>query len=176
MSRIAAGLFAVLLWTAAGWGQDVRYNFVQGTDFSVYKTYRWLEKNDGAHPDQIADGQIRQAIESQLALKGLTKNDAGKADMLVGYQVAVNQERQWNASGMGGPGSWRWGGMGTATSSTINIGTLVVDLYDGATNKPVWRGDATKTLDRGKDPVKNQEKLQKAVAKLMKNYPPPVKK
>ena len=78
--------------------------------------------------------------------------------------------------GMGGAGSWRWGGTGTATSSTINIGTLVVGLYDAAAKKLVWRGDATKTLNPSKDPAKNQQNLQKAVAKLMKKYPPPVKK
>ena len=68
------------------------------------------------------------------------------------------------------------GGMGTMTSSTINIGTLVVDLYDVAAKKQVWHGIATKTLNPSKDPQKNQETTQKAVAKLLKNYPPPVKK
>lgn len=176
VSQIAIGLFVVLFCAALGWAQDVRYNYVPGTDFSKYKTYKWIENKDGAHPDQMVDGQIKQAIDSQLALKGLTKTADEKADMYVDYQIAVNQERQWNAMGMGGPGSYRWGGMGTATSSTINIGTLVVDLYDAAAKKPVWRGDATKTLNPSKDPAKNQKNLEKAVAKLLKNYPPPVKK
>ena len=37
----------------------------------------------------------------------------------------------------------RWGGMGTATSSTINVGTLVLDMYDPATKQLVWAGHAT---------------------------------
>ncbi len=172
--QTAVGLCAVLVTCSAlCFAQDVHYNFVPGTDFSKYKTYKWVEIQGGGHPDQIVGEQIKQAIDSQLAMKGLSKIDSDNADLYVAYQVAVNQERQWNAYGLGGP--VRWGGMGTATSSTINIGTLVVDMYDSATKKAVWRGDATKTVERSKDPQKNLEKLQKSVAKLMKNYPPPVK-
>jgi Domain of unknown function (DUF4136) len=63
----------------------------------------------------------------------------------------------------------------TATSSTINVGNLDLDIYDVALKKQVWRGEATKTLNPSKDPQKNQKRLEKAMAKLLKNYPPPVK-
>jgi hypothetical protein len=66
--------------------------------------------------------------------------------------------------------------MGTATSSTINIGTLVVDVFDAAAKQQIWTGEATKTLSPSKDPQKNQQDLQKGVAKLLKNFPPAVKK
>lgn len=32
------------------------------------------------------------------------------------------------------------GGMGTATSSTINVGTLGIDFFDLGTKNLVWRG------------------------------------
>jgi hypothetical protein len=66
-------------------------------------------------------------------------------------------------------------GTGSATSSTIKVGTLALDMIEAATKTEVWQGTATKTLNPSKDPQKNQEKLQKAMAKLLKNYPPPVK-
>jgi hypothetical protein len=175
--RIALGLSFVLVCATLGWAQKVRYNYDTSTDFSKYKTYKWIDSKEGAAPDQLIDSQIKQAIDSQLAQKGLTKTADEKADMLVVYQIAVSQETQWNTMGMGGPGSWRWGGgMGTATSSTIKTGTLAVGLCDAASKKLVWRGDASKTLNPSKDPEKNQKNLQKAVAKLMEKYPPPVKK
>lgn len=69
---------------------------------------------DGAaQPNQILDAQIKASIDSQLATKGLTKTDSEKADLFIGYQVSIDQERQWNAYGMGG-------GMATATSTAIN--------------------------------------------------------
>jgi len=152
--------------------QDVTYNFMPGTDFSKFHTYRWVTIEGGVHPNQIVDAQIKQSVDSQLASKGLIKTDAEKVDLFVAYQVAVDQEKQWNAYGMGGP---RWGGMASAQSSTISVGTLVLDLYDPAAKQLVWTGKATKTLDPSKDQEKNQKNLDKAMAKLLKNYPPPKK-
>ena len=160
---------AILCCCVAARAQDVRYNYVPGTDFSKYKTYKWVRVPDARYPDQILDGQIKQAIDSQLSLKGLTKTEDDSADLYVAYQVSISQETQWNS--FGGPG-WRISGM-AVTSSTINIGTLVLDIYDAAAKQQVWRGDATKTLNPSKDPQKNLKKLQKAMAKLLKHYPPP---
>ena len=66
-------------------------------------------------------------------------------------------------------GSW---GDTRITSSTIEIGKLVIGLFDPATKQLVWRGSASKTLDVKKDPDKNYRNLEKATAKLFKNYPP----
>ena len=166
-------LFAValLLGTATTLAaQDVRYNSMPGTDFSKYHTYKWVSIEGGAHPNQIMDAEITQAVDSQLASKGLTKTDAETADLFVGYQIAVDQEKQWNAWGMGG--GVRWGGMGSATSSTINVGTLVLDMYDPSTKQLVWTGNATKTIDPSGNQEKNQKNLNKAMQKLLKHYPP----
>jgi hypothetical protein len=70
---------------------------------------------------------------------------------------------------MGGP---RMGGMGTATSSTISVGTLVLDMYDPTSKQLVWTGRATKTLDPSNNQEKKQKNLDKAMQKLLKNYPP----
>ena len=182
LSRMIAIAGLVLVWCVAASAQDIKYNFLQGTDFSKYKTYKWIQIPNVQYPNSILDDQIKRAIDSQLALKGLTKTE-DNPDLYVAYQVAVNQEKQWNSystgSDMWGWGGWRgWGGMSTTTttSSTINIGTLNVDLYDVGAKKQVWRGEASKTLGSGKDPQKVDKNLNKAVAKLLKKYPPPVKK
>jgi len=178
----------LLLCCGALAAQDVRYNYAQGTDFTKYKTYKWVQVPGVQYPNQILDGQIKQAIDTQLSIKGLSKTEGDDPDLYVAYQAAVNQEKQWNAYSSGGDywgyGGWRgWGGyMGggmqttTVTSSTINVGTLNLDFYDVATKKQVWRGEATKTLKHQKDPQKLQRNLDKAVAKLLKNYPPRIKK
>jgi len=163
-------VFAALVTARIAGAQDVRYNFMPGTDFSKYHTYRWVAIEGGAHPNQIMDAQIKQAVDSQLASKGLTKTDSDKADLYIGYQIAVDQEKQWNGYGMGG--GLRWGGMASATSSTINVGTLVLDMYDPSAKHLVWTGNATKTIDPSSNQEKNQKNLNKAMAKLLKNYPP----
>ncbi len=173
---------ALLLCCAVAAAQDVRYNYLQGTEFSKYKSYKWVQVPGVQYPNQILDGQIKQAIDAQLSMKGLARTDSDNAELYVTYQLAINQERQWNTFSTGGD-AWGWGGWGgwggmqstTATSSTINIGNLDLDFYDVALKKQIWRGEATKTLNPSKDPQKNQKRLEKAMAKLLKNYPPPVK-
>jgi hypothetical protein len=33
-------------------GQDVKYNFMPGTDFSKYHTYKWVAIEGASHPNQ----------------------------------------------------------------------------------------------------------------------------
>jgi len=51
----------------------------------------------------------------------------------------------------------------------------VLDIYDPAAKQLVWTGRATKTLDPSKSQEKNQKNLDKAMAKLLKNFPPKAK-
>jgi hypothetical protein len=166
---IIAGIL-ILCAGPAAFAQDVTYNFMPGTNFANYHTYKWVVIPGGPHPNQIMDAEIKQAVDSQLAAKGLTKTDSDKADLYVGYQIAVDQEKQWNGFGMGG--GLRWGGMASATSSTISNGTLVLDMYDTNSKQLVWTGRATKTLDPSSNQEKNMKNLDKAMQKLLKNYPP----
>src|SRR6185503_1734179 len=146
-----AGL-ALLLCVVPVSAQDVRYNFLPGTDFAKYKTYKWSRIPKVEYPNQILDNQIMQAIDAQLLLKGLSKTEGESADLIVVYQAAVSQQQQWNSYSTDMGGRWGgWGGFGgssttTTTSQTINIGTLNVDLYDAAAKNQIWRGAATKTL------------------------------
>ena len=177
----------LLLWCVSAAAQDIKYNFLPGTDFSKYKTYKWVRIPKVDYPNQILDNQIMQAIDAQLGLKGLTKSE-DNPDLYVAYQAAVDQEKRWNSYSTDMGGGWgygRWGGWGgygggmsttTTTSETINVGTINVDLYEVAAKNQVWRGSASKTLGSGKDPEKVQKNLGKAMAKLFKKYPPPVKK
>jgi hypothetical protein len=157
-----------------------------GTNFSKYHTYAWV--NDvqgmpavGGHPDQILDAQVKQAIDSQMAAKGLTKlEDGSKADLLLGYQLAIDQEKQINDFGnnFGSLGPWaswgpwgRWGpwaggfGAFSANTSSINIGTFVVGMYD-----PAVRSSFGSVLPNMRlNPVRNRRKTRKGQIREQKN-------
>jgi hypothetical protein len=183
-----------LLWIAVWFcafgafagAQDVRYNFDKETDFSKFKTYKWVTLKNAAQLDDLLDKQIKQALDAELATKGLTKVDTDNADLFVGYQGAVGQEKQFTSfsSDWGyGPGwygrGWYGGGGSSTTTgqtSTIYVGQLALDMYDSAKHDLVWRGLASKTIDPKAKPEKQQKNLAKAVKKMLKNYPPPVKK
>jgi Domain of unknown function (DUF4136) len=171
LAKMGMGLALALLACSLAPAQDVTTNSMPGIDFTKYHTYKWVSVQGATYPNQIVDAQIKDSIDSQLASKGLTKTDTDKADLYIGYQVSIDQERQWNAYGMGG--GLRWGGgMATAQSSTIGIGTLVLDMYDPSTKQLVWTGRATKTLDPSANQQKKQKNLDNAMKKLLKNFPP----
>ena len=187
MRQILAAVCVGLLWSVAISAQDIKYNFMPGTDFAKYKTYRWAKVPNVQYPNGILDSQIMQAIDTQLSQKGLSKSSGDESDLVVTYQAAVDQEKRWNSFSTGdtmwGYGRWGgWGGYGggmsttTTTSETIHVGTLSVDIYDAAAKNQIWKGQATKTLGSGKDPAKVNKNINKAMAKLFKKYPPPPQK
>ena len=183
-ATFAPALVFALAVSHVTYAQDVRTNYMPGTNFSKYHTYAWVDEVQGVptvggRPDQILDAQVKQAIDSQMAGKGFTKvTEADKADLLLGYQLALSQEKQINGfgDGWGGYGGWGpWGGglnSFSATTSTINIGTFVVGMYDASAKKLVWIGAAQHAIEPSKKQEKNQERLNKGAQKLLKNFPP----
>ena len=171
-----------LLISSGAVAQDVRYNFDKNTDFAKFKTYKWVAVKQTPQVDQLKDKQIKESVDAELAKKGLTKVDADTADLYVAYQAAIGSEKQFTSYNTGwdyGPGWYRggWygggGGMTTGQTSTIYTGQLAVDMYDSKNHDLVWRGVVSKTLDPEAKPDKQQKNLNKAVAKLLKNFPPP---
>ena len=176
LARTVFVLFVIALFSGTlAQAQSVTYQAMPGTNFASFHTYQWTNIPGGMHPDQITDQEIRQAVDTQLTNKGFTKITNGNPDLYVCYQIAVDQERQWNAMGMGG--GFRFGGMGmgSATSSTISNGTLVLDFYAVTSQQQIWQGRATKTLNPSSNAQKNLKNLDNGIAKLMKNFPPPNK-
>lgn len=167
--------------------QDVRYDFDKEKDFSKYKTYKWAAIKGADQPDDLTAKAITSAIDAELASKGLTKTDSDNADLLVGYQTAIGTEKQFTSFNTGwgygpgwGGGWYGYGGMSTSTTygstSTVYVGSLDLSMYDPVSKQLVWRGSASKTLDPKAKPEKKQKNINKAVAKLLKKYPPEVKK
>jgi hypothetical protein len=156
----------------AAFAQDVQFDYDRSASFGAYKTYQWVDYKPVQVGDELLDRDIKRAVDEQLAGKGLRRVESG-GDLLVGYQAGISQEKEFDS--LGGWGRWGgpWGGgYGRVTTSTIDVGKLVIGLFDPSTKQLVWRGAASKTLDLSKDPDKNYRNLEKAMAKLFRNYPP----
>jgi len=171
----------LLLGVSSAVAQDVRYDFDKDKDFSKYKTYKWVEIKGADQPDDLTSRKMAAAIDAELATKGLTKTEADTADLYIGYQTAIGQEKEFTSYNTGwgyGPGwggGW-YGGGGMSTTygstSTVYVGQLDLSMYDPAQKQLVWRGVATKTLDPKAKPEKKEKNIAKAVGKLLKNFPP----
>jgi len=170
---ILPGIFLTTLFLASSaFAQNVSYNFDTKAD------------SQSMDIDELTMNQLGETLDAEFAKKGLTKTTAATADLVIVYQLAIRNEKELTTYSSGfstGPywgGGWYGGGGGYSTTSvnTLTIGTLGLDIYDPSTKQLIWRGVATKTLDTGAKPGKRQRNMTKAIAKLLKNFPPPVKK
>jgi hypothetical protein len=171
-------LLITVLISANAYAQKVTTDHDRKADFSAYKTYSWGEGTPAKNP--LGHRRIIAGIEAQLAAKGWTKVESD-SDVVVIYSAATTTEVQINTFETGGPwGGYRWGwggyrggyggGVSTTTVQKIPVGQLIIDMADVKNKDFVWRGTASDTLSD--KPEKNQKKLDKALAKMFKNFPP----
>src|SRR5262250_447780 len=130
---LVLSFITLLVAMGSSLAQDVRYNFDKSADFSKFKTYKWVPIKGAATVSDLVDKQIKEAVDAELATKGLSRVEGENADLYIGYQPAVNQEKQFNSYSTGwgyGPGwgSGWYGGMGSTSTygstSTIYQGQL----------------------------------------------------
>jgi len=174
MKRIAL-LLPLVLGFAAGpaAAQDVSYNYDQDTDFSKFKSYKWVDIKRVQQVDYATTRQITFVIDAELAKKGLLKTESDHADLYIGYQTALSRQTAWMPyrDGWGyGPG---WGGgLASLPEASIHAGELDLDMYAATEKKLVWRGTVSNAFDLNLNLDRNETKIQKSVEKLLQNYPP----
>ena len=178
---LALSMFLSLASAGQAIAQDVRYNFDNSADFTKFKTYKWVEIKGAGQVNPLVEKQIKDAIDAELAKKGLQKAENNDADLFIGYQAGMQKEKEYTSYSTGwgyGPGwyggGWYGGGGGmvSGSTSTIFMGQLALDMYAQAPHTLVFRTVASKELDTEAKPEKQAKNLAKTVAKMLKNYPP----
>jgi hypothetical protein len=168
------------LFAVAAMAQNVEYSFDQNADFTQYRTYRWEAHPGSTELDQLTKSRLSEALSTELAQKGLTQAGTGDADLVLVYQIAIRNEKEitFFDTGWGyGPG-WRGGWYGArsgstvSTTNTIQVGSLVLDMFDAKTKQLVWRAVASKAIEEGVKPERREKNAAKAAKKLLKNFPP----
>jgi hypothetical protein len=150
-------------------------------DFSQYKTYNFLgwQGNSDKILNEFDKKRIRDAFISEFEARGM-KAVSENGDMAVTLFVVVDQKTSTTAytnyygGGYGGYNRYRGGwGMGHATTtyseSDYLEGTLVMDVFDGASKDQVWQGVATSTLTE--NPDKREKAIPSKISALMKKFP-----
>jgi hypothetical protein len=170
-STIGWGVCILLLviTTSAG-AQKVIVDYDHQAPFSDYRTYKWIRPP--RMPDPLMAQRLTDAVNAQLASRGWQMVTGGPADVGIAAHGATHQARTLERFYSGYPGwGWRWGpGVVTTSVQTYPVGTLVVDMFDARNRRIVWRGVSRDTLSD--KPDKNTKKLNKAVEKMFKNFPP----
>ena len=159
----------LLLVAGTTLAQDVKVDSDNTFDFKTLKTF--YAKIGTSWDNPISEKRVLGEMEAALTQKGWTKTSEEAADAIVMIHGATQEKKDLNTfySGYGG---YRWGGMGTATTTVTEytVGTLVVDIFDAKSKQLVFRGIAQDELSDKAE--KNQKKLKKATEKMFKNFPP----
>jgi len=171
MKLVKTAVLAGLALAVAGatWAQDVKVDYDQAANFGAIKTFSI--KLGTTWGNEIQQKRVLDEFTQALQEKGWKLETAGKADAEVMVHGASQTKHTLNTyySGMGG---YRWGGMGTATTTDTEyrVGTLLVDIFDAKGKTLLWRGIAQDELSDKTE--KNIKKLGKASDKLFKDFPP----
>jgi hypothetical protein len=167
---------SLLMLPAIAAAQDVKIDFDKAFDFSTVKTY--AIKIGTTWGNDLSQRRVLTEFDEAIAGKGWKKAAEGQSDIQVILHGATQTKRNANTFYTGMGGGYRYGGMGMASAQTVvseyNVGTLVVDMFDAKTKNLVFRGTAEDEISD--NPEKNAKKLEKASAKMFKNFPPTPKK
>jgi hypothetical protein len=145
----------------------VSTDYDHSANFGRYKTYSWAKVQTA---NSIWDARVKDAVNKQLAAKGLTQAPSG-GDVSITAVETTRTQQQLNTyyHGFGGR---RFGGFGDATTTVdkYKVGALVVDVFDAGSRNLIWRGSASDTLSG--NPEKNTKNLDKCVRKMFSHFPP----
>jgi hypothetical protein len=162
---------AVLAGALVLFAADVSTDYDHHANFARYHTYSWLGVKAG---NSLWQDRIQAAVDSALAAHGWQKVPSG-GDAVVSAFGRTSQQETLQTYYDGFPGwGWRgWGGMGTATTEAIpeKVGNLTVDIFDGQSKQLIFRGQASEAIS-GDKPEKNEKKMDEAVDKMFKHFPP----
>jgi hypothetical protein len=176
---ILCGAVAVmLLSTTVVRAQDVKTDYDHKANFGNYHTFSFYRVKTA---DPLFEQRVRDQITRDLQAKGLQPVSSG-GDLAVTAIGGVTSQTEYHTfyDNLGGGFGWHhwgwWGGNAwgpgeaTTTAEQIPIGTLMVDLYDTNTHELVFRGTARGEVSN--KPDKNVSKVDKAIDKMFKDFPP----
>jgi len=165
LSAAAGSLLVVLLAACATIRVDT--DFDRNADFSRYKTYFWLSRP--ASGNASVDRRIVELVDAALRSKGWRKVGEGKGDAALDAEVLTEEEERndtyydgWALNQNVGPAQ--------TVVTTFREGTLIVNILDGRSERPIWRGVAHETLSE--NPAENEALAKQVIAKMFAAFPP----
>ena len=166
------------LLLGCGGGMRVTSSYDRAIDFSGFRTFDWMPPDNprsrdrgGATPE--LDGQIQQAIEEQLAAKGITRSTTDP-DFVVAYLATIRTNMDVttfsNVFGSREGGTW----VNDPSLTEFRQGSIVVAFVAPGTREVSWRGSAEAEMKEETmgDPVAIQQGVAEAVQKILAQYPP----
>lgn len=175
---------AVILFTCLACS-DIRVSVDHDSlqDFSGYRTYTFktgeqYHKAGRTQSNQSLDQRVEKALDEALSDLGYTKVASGAPDFFVTYEATTERRVhiqdmkvvRHGAKDMPLELNRREFNPDIGDRET-ELGTLVVDVIDAKTSRPVWRGAAQAEIEFTDPVAEKRALLQKAVDSMFERFP-----
>jgi hypothetical protein len=160
---------------------EASYNFSGLKSFTIKSTKQDTKDNILVSPFTLS--HIHAQLHSELSAHYQSVAEAEQADFLVSYHLVMEEKLdprsydQMVGFGLWAP-SYRYPSSlfyrsSFDTSVTVyNQGSLIVDMVDAKTQKPIWRGVSQKRINKALTPQQQRELLTKAIKEVLAQFPP----
>ena len=151
--------------------QIVKVKYLPHTDFTKFHTYDWTRVSHTETVNDEVDQIVQRGVDARMSEKHFTKVDGKPPDIHLVCQIAVTHAKQW--AGLD-PHITTYEAMTDSPTGEmkIDIGTLVLDVYDSTSTKLLWHGQARKIFYEQDDARVREKGINKAITQLMKEFPP----
>lgn len=158
------------------------WDYDKSANFSNLKTFAWVENasltkdTNNYQINGLMEKRVRSAVNSELSNSlGMKMVDPATADVLVNYHASVDKELEVDTFNVGYGARWGYWGTGfqhDTTAREYEVGTLVIDIVDRASNQLIWRGAKEGRLKKKQTPAQREASIKKTVANILSNFPP----
>jgi hypothetical protein len=147
----------------------INTDFDPAVSFDQYRTYSWVYTAVPQNMDPVLFQKVRASIDRSLQTRGFTPGAPG--DFAVAFTLGRRDRVEITDFGSYGPYyGYGWGPhYHDIDVRQITSGSLVIDIYDTHTRKPIWHAIATK--DVTPDHI-DQAAIDSGVDAVLAKFPP----
>ncbi len=175
---------AFLLLAGCGGSLDIYSDWDPEADFTNLRTYQFAERVATADDDprvynDITVQRISNALNTALQARGYELISSGEPDFKVAWHGSIDKKMNMETvqSNYEYTAGWRSAQDPNRPQSTTYVneweeGTLIIDIIDPKKKELMWRGTGTALVEDNVSPGQDQQKLNDAVARILKEFPP----
>lgn len=164
LSRVVPILLLVLAVGCATVITEISYDYDSSVDFASLKTYDWLPGQKTSTEFELVLKRFKNEVDAQLQAKGFRKTSSNPD-----FQIGLQGSSRTKTSRFQSSHNYH------SEPFTYKEGTISLDFFDAKTGDPIWRAKGVGEGDGSDTPEQRAKTANKAVTKMLKNFPPPTR-
>ena len=149
----------------------------------IKATYGWLDKAVPSNDIRVNNAEInrmvRNSVEKHLATRGYIRVEPDQADYLLSWYGNITDEvKELSLSSFyarngytGMIGTMPENVEGGKVKKVFSRGTLILDVMDKETQKVIWRGTATNTIQENMSKGRKAQYVDASIKKILEDLP-----